>query len=85
MSPIRVLRVAWAGALIGAGAGFLYLAYAPLPGSYVTDRVLTIATALIGGLIGGLVETRIERRIAASRAGSMVTTSTDRPQHAVAR
>ena len=40
MTPIRLVRMAWAGAVVGAVSGFLYLAYAPIANSHATDTLL---------------------------------------------
>ncbi len=68
MTPIRVLRMAWAGASVAAASGFLYLTYTPVPGSHTADTSLTIAVAVLGAVMGVVVETRVENAIRSRRS-----------------
>ena len=64
MTMARVLRAAWAGALAAAAAGFSYLAFAPIPSSGTTDRMLGLGCALAGAAVGVVAEAWVERRLA---------------------
>ncbi len=72
MTPIRVLRMAWAGAIVAAASGFLYLAYTPVPGSHTADASLTIGVAVLGGVMGVVLETRVENSISSRRSQAEV-------------
>ncbi len=67
MTPIRALRMAWAGAIVAGASAFLYLAYTPVPGSYTADRLLTIGVAVLGAVAGAVLETRVENSIRSRR------------------
>ena len=51
MTPIRALRMAWAGAIVAAASGFLYLSYAPVPGSHTADTSLTITRLALASIV----------------------------------
>jgi hypothetical protein len=67
MTPIRLVRMAWAGAVVGAVLGFLYLAYAPIANSHATDTLLTVAVALAGVAVGAVAEIKVERLLETRR------------------
>ena len=63
MKSIRLLRMAWAGALTAAAFSFLYLAYAPITGSRTAGTLLTIGAAFVGAVTGAVTETGLERSV----------------------
>ena len=67
MTPIRALRMAWAGAIVAAASGFLYFAYAPVPGSHTADTLLAIGVAGVGAIAGGVLETRVEASLSSEQ------------------
>lgn len=68
MTIVRFIRAAWAAAIVAAAFAFLFLAYAPVPGSHVTDRLLTIGVAAVGAAVGVLLESKLSDRILRSRS-----------------
>lgn len=71
MTPIRLMRLAWAGAITAVAFSFLYLIYAPVSASAV-DAGLTIGAALVGAVTGAVVESGVERRITSRRSQATV-------------
>ncbi len=67
MTPIRLLRMAWAGAIAAITSSFLYLAYAPVPGSRITGALLTIGAALVGAAMGTALQHGLENSIGSQR------------------
>ena len=63
MTLICLVRMAWAGAIAAAASGFLYLAFAPIPGSRATDTLLTIGVAFLGAVMGAALENGLENSI----------------------
>ena len=72
MKSIRLVRMAWAGASAAAAFSFLYLAYAPVPGSRAAGTLLTIGVASVGALTGAATETGLERSVRSRRTEATV-------------
>jgi hypothetical protein len=75
MTPNRLLRMAWTGTIVATVSAFLYLAYAPIPGSHAVDTFLTIGIALLGAVIGTVLGSRLERSIEPPRSETTTTQS----------
>lgn len=52
MTVSRLLVRAWIASIAAAGFGFLYLHYAPVPGSHAADTALTIGLSAVGAVFG---------------------------------
>ncbi len=59
MTLVRFVRAAWAAAIVAAAFAFLFLAYARVPSSHVTDRLLTIGDAAAGAVVGAMLEGKL--------------------------
>ncbi len=66
MTPIRLARIAWAGAIVGAASGLLYLLYTPIPSSHTTDTLVAIGVASVGAVVGAVLQSRLENPIGSS-------------------
>lgn len=72
MTPIRLLRMAWAGAIAATTSSFLYLAYAPIPDSRAVGALLTIGAVLVGAATGAALQHGLENSISSQRSTATI-------------
>jgi hypothetical protein len=72
LKPIRLVRMAWAGAIMATTSGLLYLAYGPVPLSHATDGMLALSVYLLGGVLGATIEAKLENSISLRRSKATV-------------